>query len=830
MIEKIKKNNKKRNLNIAVATIAGFLLSSGMIYGKTLELDGPITGTTKYEDDVVNIALKEEKSKGNELILKEATNSDKITVEGTNIYMHHVVLEGGTASPNNTNGAIKTEKGDIAIEVTNVLNIGSTSTSDNNIAAVYADGVEGSEKGRISLKAEAIDIFATGNKDVNGIKTEKFGVVNTNSGILNIRTNNLNSIEHHGTFSAGIYNEGETVINNTGDIYIETNSSINNAYGIYVKGNDDSNSNVGINNGGTLLIDAIGNETGEDAALKTEGGSITITSKNTTLTTGGNEKNGIGIDAKGGYIEINGGLEIKTNNVHDKTDIAVKTTGASQVSLNHKNELFDIKIKGQLKAEGTSVIGLNLYGENSYLLGGTSVENSATIDLGVANNAVWKNEGDSKVNTLFFTNGIIDMTHESGKQTIEIGEIGGNNGRIVMDISPDDSQTDYIKINNGLTDQTHHIETGEESILSLKDYDFTKDILIGEAAKNVTLKGSYFANIGNIYDYNLDLESKEKEEDKDKNNWYVTGVEKKEGAAVEGVMDDLSLHHMNAALARMEADTLHKRLGDIHSLKEGAGVWAKVTSGQMESDKNGYFKNDYTMIQAGADKSETTATGTWTTGFAIHRTEGKADFRNGDGKNESTGISLYKSWVGSDDKYLSLVGKFSHLKNEYKSYNVKNEKMEANYHTNAGTLSLEYGKRFAKDNWYVQPHTQVTYTRLEGKNYNTSSNIRVEQKDINSLIGKVGVYAGRDFGKSSHYVKAGALHEFKGDYGATIKGADTSTSKKIKGKDSWVEIGIGGDIKVGKPDSMNVYYEVERTLGGDIKTNWQATVGVRYKF
>ena len=65
-------------------------------------------------------------------------------------------------------------------------------------------------------------------------------------------------------------------------------------------------------------------------------------------------------------------------------------------------------------------------------------------------------------------------------------------------------------------------------------------------------------------------------------------------------------------------------------------------------------------------------------------------------KNESTGISLYKSWLGNDSQYLDLVGKFSHLKNEYKSYNVKNEKMEANYHTNAGTLSLEYGKDLLK--------------------------------------------------------------------------------------------------------------------------------------
>ncbi|MCB8566360.1 autotransporter outer membrane beta-barrel domain-containing protein [Fusobacterium ulcerans] len=818
MIEKIKKNNKKRNLNIAVATIAGFLLSSGMIYGETVRLNDPIIESTDYSESYTDINKTNDEK---ELILKKG-DKDDIVINGQHLNLNHKIQ--AVVGSTNPYSSIKTEKGNITITAQELTLDSQLLKNNGTIAGIYANGVNEAEKGLISLEVGNIMISVAGNGNTTGIKTEKFGAVNTNSKILNISaSDNLNS-NVSGSFSAGIYNEGETIIKNDATMNIRADSEKNNAYGIYVVGDDSSK--VVIDNGGTLLIDAIGNETGEDAALKTEGGSIAITSKNTTLTTGGNEKNGIGIDAKGGYIEINGGLEIKTNNVHDKNDIAIKTTGASQVNLNHKNELFDIKIKGQLKAEGTSVIGLNLHGENSYLLGGTSVENSATIDLGVANNAVWKNEGDSKVNTLFFTNGIIDMTHESGKQTIEIETIGGDNGRIVMDISPDDSQTDYIKINNGLSDQTHHIETGEKSILSLKDYDFTKDILIGEAAKNVTLKGSYFANIENIYDYNLDLESKEKEGETGKNNWYVTGVEKKEGAAVEGVMDDLSLHHMNAALARMEADTLHKRLGDIHSLKEGAGVWAKVTSGQMESDKNGYFKNDYTMIQAGADKSETTATGTWTTGFAIHRTEGKADFRNGDGKNESTGISLYKSWLGNDSQYLDLVGKFSHLKNEYKSYNVKNEKMEANYHTNAGTLSLEYGKRFAKDNWYVQPHTQMTYTRLEGKNYNTSSNIRVEQKDINSLIGKVGVYAGRDFGKSSHYV----LHEFKGDYGATIKGADTSTSKKIKGKDSWVEIGIGGDIKVGKTDSMNVYYEVERTLGGDIKTNWQATIGVRYKF
>ena len=466
--------------------------------------------------------------------------------------------------------------------------------------------------------------------------------------------------------------------------------------------------NFKINNNDLIEINVTGDI---GVAILNIDGNTTINSGNTILSAtsaaNGNTRT-YGIDSLDGNVEINGGLEIKTHSEHDKNDIAVSSKNGT-VNLNKDNDAVAVKIEGKLDAREASRINLNLNGSDSYLLGGTLLNNTGEINLGVANNAVWKNEGDSEVTNLNLDNGIIDMTHESGKQTIEIKEISGNNGRIVMDISPDDSQTDYIKINKGLTDQTHHIETGEESILSLKDYDFTKDILIGEAAKNVTLKGSNFTDIKNIFDYSLDLESQEDVKDPSKNNWYVTGMEKKEGAAVEGVMDDLSLQYMNAELARVEADMIHKRLGDIRDSKEGAGTWAKVVSGQVESDKNGYFKNDYTMIQAGVDKTETTATGTWTTGFAVQRKEGKADFRNGDGENESTGVALYKSWVGSDDKYLSLVGKFSHLKNEYKSYNVKNEKMEANYHTNAGTLSLEYGKRLSKEKWYVQPHAQMTY-------------------------------------------------------------------------------------------------------------------------
>ena len=834
LAKQIKKNNKKRNLNIVVITIAGFLFSSGVIYGREVKISDSITDNNDYRTDptiTLNATLNKE------VIYKNT--SGNMTIKGNDLTINHTI----TGAPSKNIGTISASEGNLEITVNRLnLNLISNFTDDG----VVISGIKTESSSKIGLNAE---------KDIN-IKLEGKGTLHgiENSGKLEINPANLLKIEsgsEESVISMAIFNSSEGNLKiNSADIVL-TSFGNNKIDGICNDGKltiDSSNTIItsfsksgfatGIASSGSMRIDnaklveiKATSEEKSSICINVSSGNLTINSSNTILTSSGNYATGIYVE-NDGYVGINGGLEIKAIGKKNSTAIFAENRNSS-VIINKDNQYIPVKIEGNLILQSNGKIDVNFNGNESYLIGNTS-KTEGTLDLGFSNGAVWKNEGDSEVTKLNLDNGIIDMTHKTGKQTIEIKTISGNNGKIVMDISSSDinqtgNETDYIKINAG-TSQTHNIEPGESSILSLKEYDFNEKILIGETAKNVNLKGSNFTDIKNIFDYSLDLESQEDGKDTTKNNWYVTGMEKKEGAAVEGVVDDLSLHYMNAVLARMEADTLHKRLGDIHSLKEGAGVWARTTSGQMESDKNGYFKNDYTMIQAGVDKSETTAIGTWTTGFAIHRTEGKADFRNGDGKNESTGISLYKSWFGNDSQYLDLVGKFSHLKNEYKSYNVKNEKMEANYHTNAGTLSLEYGKRLAKEKWYAQPHAQMTYTWIDGKNYNTSSNIRAEQKDINSLIGKVGIYAGYDFERSSHFVKAGVLHEFMGDYGVTIKGADASVTKNVDGKDSWVEIGIGGDIKVGKTNSMNVYYELEKTFGGDFEINWQATLGMRYKF
>ncbi|WP_462424496.1 autotransporter outer membrane beta-barrel domain-containing protein [Fusobacterium ulcerans] len=600
MIEKIKKNNKKRNLNIAVATIAGFLLSSGMTYGKIINIENPVTENTTYTDE--KTILNADPLDNGVIIKDKSTPNDMIITAKDLTINQTVTTEGGKDSL----GTISLENGKLDINV-DKLNINSDFTKNNgtSLTGISASGSEDTT-GTLLLNAkEDINInitkTGTGAESISDLGT---GINVYSHGDMEINSKNLNiAVEITDSFySAGIHNEGKIAIK-TDNIKIDAKSD-GEIYGIHNNG-----SSFKINNNDLIEINVTGDI---GVAILNIDGNTTINSGNTILSAtsaaNGNTRT-YGIDSLDGNVEINGGLEIKTRSEHDKNDIAVSSKNGT-VNLNKDNDAVAVKIEGKLDAREASRIKLNLNGSDSYLLGGTLLNDTGEINLGVANNAVWKNEGDSTVTSLNFNNGIIDMTHESGKQTIEIKEISGNNGRIVMDISPDDSKTDYIKINKGLTDQTHHIETGEESILSLKDYDFNEKILIGETAKNVNLKGSNFTDIKNIFDYSLDLESQEDGKDTTKNNWYVTGMEKKEGAAVEGVMDDLSLQYMNAGLARVEADMIHKRLGDIRDSKEGAGTWAKVVSGQVESDKNGYFKNDYTMIQAGVDKTETTATGT----------------------------------------------------------------------------------------------------------------------------------------------------------------------------------------------------------------------------
>ncbi|MDH6458714.1 outer membrane autotransporter protein [Fusobacterium sp. PH5-7] len=588
--------------------------------------------------------------------------------------------------------------------------------------------------------------------------------------------------------------------------------------------------------GSNAVISAKGENANEVMAISNMGDSnLTIGEGSNISVTGENSTSIVAIYNAKGNTTLNGGTYISSDNG------AIYNTGGKVLI---EDEGHTKKIQGYIwSAAADAITKVMLDTNDSYLEGATYKTNEGVFDLGLKNKAVWYNTGESQVSTFNMENGIVDMTQNhkgdttTGSQYVFIDNATGAGGTYILDISPDDKEqkgdkTDGIYITKADTPQNNYIQAGKTSITDLVSHNFgdkiNNSILIANTDKNIKFEGSEFSDISNVYDYKLVLEQNVKGETDSLDNWYVTGINKKEGEVVEKVEEDLTLNYMNAALSRLELDTIHKRLGEIRDYTSEDGVWARIVSGEMEHDKSsGKFKNDYNMLQVGYDKRKETEKGSVFTGFAVHKRDGKTDFRNGDGKNHNIGISMYKSFAYNDNSYTDIILKYNHLDNDYKSYTENNQKLEADYNTWAGSLSLEHGKKYEKNAWYVTPHVQMNYTYVKGADYSMNSGVRVEQRDIKSLIGRAGIYAGHDFKKSSHFVKAGVLHEFAGKYGAKITGEDASLNKKYSGRDTWVEVGIGGQFKVGKTGTTHLYYDVEKTFGSDFETNWQASVGVR---
>lgn len=664
-----------------------------------------------------------------------------------------------------------------------------------------------SQDGNITINAQGYGYYGYGNTEANLI---------AKNGIISI-----SSSERQGIYVNGEIDEDNNIISDTNKINLEAEQ---------VKISADTKNGIEAENKARVIIN---NADYISIYSKKYGTSIMSDSEASF--------NGKYINIKGdsfSIVSMTGG----TNTIDGestKIDGDIFASGSGKVNF-IKNQNV---VKGDLRTKTNGEITINFNGGNSKLTGYSSLGDNSdgVVNLGLSENAVWENTDNSEVTEFNLNSGIVKMSHAENGQDITIKKMTGNNGTFVMDISGNDishgnTETDFINIKNADSKQTHFVQLNEKSIENLKDYDFSdkqNGIWFSDSNDNVAFKGKEFSSLSNVFNYTpiIDTDIKNSDTSANGTNWYITGVEEKENEVPQAVIDDISFLY-EAAILRLELDTLHKRMGEIRNYENAQGVWFRTSTGEMKSDvSDSSFENDYYMLQVGYDKKKVSDKGDWFTGFAVSRRENDIDFRNGDGESENVGLSLYKSFAGKDNTYFDLIGKYTYLDTEYKVHN-SNSEMKADYDTWAGTLSAEFGKKYSSknDKWYITPHAQLNYTYVNGEDYRTSTDVKVEQDNIDSLIGRVGIYAGKDFEKSSHYLKLAVLNEFMGDYGATIKGADSSLTKKVNGDDTWTEVGIGGNFQVGNSGTTHIYYDIERTFGSRFETQWQGTLGFRISF
>lgn len=77
-------------------------------------------------------------------------------------------------------------------------------------------------------------------------------------------------------------------------------------------------------------------------------------------------------------------------------------------------------------------------------------------------------------------------------------------------------------------------------------------------------------------------------------------------------------------------------------------------------------------------------------------------------------------------------------------------------------------------------------------------------------------------------MRASCLYDFDGETNAVFakNGIQRNFEQDLGG--SWWEVGIGANINLS--NGSHLYFDVEKTYGGNVATPWQWNAGVRWSF
>lgn len=541
----------------------------------------------------------------------------------------------------------------------------------------------------------------------------------------------------------------------------------------------------------------------------------------------------------------------------DKRDIIVNLDGDKTVQITG-----DVALHGY---RSNSIL-LNLASADSYWAGKfVNVDNSSdsfTFDLRLSNQAVWYAEQDSFENSgynnlrLTSDGGIIDLYHsqpgtvraDTAPRAFEIkanDKTSIKNTTFVIGADLEGKTNDTVKLtgtnSNSASNITNHIQLTMPREVSSKYLEtplqFGKNVVTLDGS-NFTTSNTLFegktisaaavaadAGLTLIRDFSMTPDLAADGNDK----WKIDTITFT-GTAGKGAAMNLAESGAGTAAAALNAGSndLLRRLGDLRGNVDETGAWARVYGGENEISSGVETDLKYRTIQGGYDWTNDLKNGKLVTGLAVSYLKGESSFEGGSGDTRSTMFGLYSSYVGDKGHYADFIAKYGRISHDATAVMLDNA-YTGDFDSNAFTLSAEYGYRQQLNNGYfIEPQAELTYGNLEGSDYTISSGAKVHNDAYRSLIGRVGFNIGRQNKDNNFYLKCSLAHEFQGDMNMTAGYKDVSMTSNIDMQDTWLEYGFGFNSKLDK--NVNLYGEVERSTGSEIKTKWRGNIGLRCTF
>ena len=789
----------------------GTTLDIGNQAGGKIEVTGTVNVDQLGNSGEINAKVINLTASGNNGIHNQ--NSGKITAEEIT----------GTGYIHNAGDTIDADTISITRDITN--NAASTIITDK----ITADSLQ--NDGTIKASADALDNV------LGELNVCKF----TNSGTLTVTNANVSkSVTNSGTLTLDkIGSEGNLVnIRNQSNGNLTVNGDV---FGDFYSGG----------NNGNMTVD--GTVTGYGYFSRNENASLTA-DKLIVTADGWNEINGaVDVD----NMDVNGTMAVLT----DKLDVADTTNINANLQFRAESgnsKLNNVNLNNaslQVGGESLTITGdMNVTGSearfetwdydntngdkkievqgNMTLEEGASllITNSTGAGSSFEANNIILNEGSTLSNSERYASSLDDYT--DAFNNFSVTTLNGTNATIVndgnMDIGTLSGTDNNIEVHNlekaqitiGTNNSTGLQVTGtseatdnfdQNNILgSLQGLADTVEITNGNQLNNVVAEeGKIFGEITAEVDAN--------------GNVVAGSVIENGNIANEGITELANVAFM---AWRAENDEMHQRMGELRSSKDEAGIWARMKRGESKyGDMD--IKNQYSTYQLGYD--EKVGDSNWYIGGAISRTEGKSSFATGSGENQSTGFTLYGTYVADNGEYVDLSAKYARLDNEFDVFGRIGIESTGDYRNNGYAFSAEYGKRIeAGNDFWIEPQVQLTYGHLSSANYTTSRGVRAAQDAMDSVVGRLGFAAGKDIGAGNVYVKASYLYDFDGETSVSMTDGKNSAGYDQDLGGGWFEVGIGTNINLS--ETSHLYFDVEKTYGGDIETPWQWNAGVRFDF
>ena len=325
------------------------------------------------------------------------------------------------------------------------------------------------------------------------------------------------------------------------------------------------------------------------------------------------------------------------------------------------------------------------------------------------------------------------------------------------------------------------------------------------------------------------------EDTANKGDWYLTSIDKIESKGSGHIFAEIGAA-ANAGMAsawRTDSGDLYQRMGNLRNNEAEQGVWGRIYTGENEVRKGIGLDLEYRAVQVGYDRKQNIDGGKLFTGIAFGYFDGNADYDHGSGESNSATVGMYANYSGNNGSFGDFIVKLGNIDNKLSYTSESGDYYKADYDTYGFSADAEYGYRYEFDNdYYIEPLAQLSYIYIADEEYtmnlNGESGAKVYNDDYQSLIGYAGFHYGKKFGDNVAYLRVAAAHEFAGDIDVDARYQDIKVNSSISGEDTWVEYGVGFDVKV-KEDTA-VYGRLQKSTGDVVKNKWHASVGLRYTF